>query len=139
MSKRRVLYNGVEVVEGWPERIEEAQAVLTVSIDGVELLRMRYGDESDDWGADKHPCRDCAVIKGQLHVPSCEVEQCPGCGEQAIGCDCDRTSGPDRVRKRARKVRPFSRHEQAIVVARRLFTWRHIGFAANGDASFEVD
>jgi hypothetical protein len=29
MSKRRVVYNGVEMVEGWPERIEEAQTILT--------------------------------------------------------------------------------------------------------------
>ncbi|HZN41057.1 MAG TPA: hypothetical protein VFD82_19780 [Planctomycetota bacterium] len=139
MSKRRVVHNGVEVVEGWPERIEEAQTVLTVSIAGIDLPRIPYGDESEDWGAHKHPCRDCAVLKGQLHVPSCDVEQCPACGGQAIGCDCDRGIGQDQARKRARQVRPFSKHEQSIVGARRLFTWRHVGFAANGDATFEVE
>lgn len=89
MSKRRVVYNGVEMVDGWPERIQEAQAIPTLSIAGIGHPRIRYGDESDDWGADRQPCNDCRVLKGQLHVPSCDVEQCPVCGGQAIGCDCE--------------------------------------------------
>jgi|SRR5688572_27160344 len=139
MSKRRVVYNGVEMVEGWPERIEEAQTILTVSIAGVEHPRIRYGNESDDWGADRQPCRDCTVLKGQLHVPSCHVEQCPACGGQVIGCECEPGDDEDEDREQARQVRPFSKHEQSVIVARRLFTWRHTGFATNGDAIFEVD
>jgi hypothetical protein len=77
------------MVEGWPERIQEAQRILHYSIGGVLYPRVRYGDEADDWDADRVPCHDCAVIKGQLHVPSCDVEQCPACGGQAIGCDCE--------------------------------------------------
>ena len=87
---KRVVYNGVEMIEGWPERIEEAQRVLEYFIEGVAYSRVRYGDESTDWDAGRIPCHDCRVVKGQLHVPSCDVEQCPACGEQAIGCDCPR-------------------------------------------------
>ena len=83
-----VNYNGVRVVAGWPERIEEAQTIPTVSIGGREYPRIRYGDESDDWGADRQPCHDCAAIKGQFHVISCDVERCPSCGGQAITCEC---------------------------------------------------
>ena len=85
---KRVVYNGIEMAEGWPERIQEAQGILHYSIDGVERARIPYGNEADDYGADSGPCRDCAVLKGQLHVPGCDVERCPACDDQAIGCDC---------------------------------------------------
>jgi hypothetical protein len=83
-----VIYNGVRVVAGWPERIEEAQTIPTISICGAVYPRIRYGDEPGDWGADRQGCRDCGVIKRQFHVPSCDVECCPRCGGQAITCDC---------------------------------------------------
>ena len=86
---KRVVYNGVEMIEGWPDRIEEAQKLFEYSIGGVLYSRVPYGAEKDDWNADRVPCHDCRVVKGQLHVPSCDVEQCPACGGQAIGCDCE--------------------------------------------------
>ena len=88
MSKQRVVYNGVEMAEGWPERIQDAQEIVEYSSGGVIYPRVRYGDETDDWGADRGPCSDCGVIKGQFHVPWCDVEQCSACGGQVIGCDC---------------------------------------------------
>jgi len=88
MAEKTVTYNGVEVVEGWPERIAEGQTVTTYSIGGKEYPRIRYGDEAADWGAKTHPCHDCAVVKGQLHVLGCDVERCPVCKGQVITCDC---------------------------------------------------
>ena len=35
-----------------------------------------------------HPCPDCAVAPGERHVPGCDVERCPACGWQRIGCQC---------------------------------------------------
>lgn len=62
MPEKFVIYNGLEVIEGWPEKMAEAQLLTTYRIGGEEYQRIRYGEEVEDWGADRHPCRDCAAI-----------------------------------------------------------------------------
>jgi hypothetical protein len=88
-TEPKIVFRGVSVIEGWPERIREAQTITTCIIAGREVPRVRYGEESDDWGADSRPCHDCAVIKGEFHVEGCDVERCAGCGGQRFGCDCE--------------------------------------------------
>ena len=88
MPHEYVIHNGVRVVKGWPEKIEDAQKIMTVGIGGKEVPRVRYGEEVEDWGANDHPCHDCAVVKGQFHVPGCDGERCPVCKGQLISCDC---------------------------------------------------
>ena len=83
------LYLGRRVAKGWPARIEAAQTETSYVIGGATYPRVRYGDESSDWHADQVPCHDCAVVKGQYHVPSCDVEECPVCGGQVLSCDCE--------------------------------------------------
>ena len=68
----------------WREKIRTSQEITHYLIDGRTLPRSRYGSESSDWHADEVPCHDCAVVKGQFHVPHCDVEECPQCGGQAI-------------------------------------------------------
>ncbi len=76
------------MIEGWLERIREAQKHRTDTVCGAQYPRVPYGSEADDWGADDHACHDCAVIKRQLHVVGCDGEECPVCGGQALTCDC---------------------------------------------------
>ena len=88
MSNDRIIFRGVQVSRGWPERLREAQLEITCRPNGVETPRIWYGGEPD-WAHDR-PCRDCAAIKGEYHVPGCDVERCPACGGQLwFGCACE--------------------------------------------------
>lgn len=85
---RMVFYRDVEMSADWPAAIRAAQGVLHYTIDGRRYRRVRYGKERPSWHADQRACHDCAVIEGELHVPGCDVEQCPACRGQAISCAC---------------------------------------------------
>lgn len=73
----------------WQENIALAQQVSVYEIDGQAYQRLPYG-QGDWWehGAPAPLCHDCAVIPGQLHVPGCDMEECPKCHGQAISCGC---------------------------------------------------
>lgn len=88
-EESRIVYRGMRMLASWPDRIREAQLETTCRPNGVEMERVRYGSERDDWGADRGPCHDCGAIKGEFHVPGCDVERCPVCDGQIGGCNCD--------------------------------------------------
>jgi hypothetical protein len=83
----QVFYNDTWMDPSWPARIEAAQSITTYRINGTVYPRIRYGAERDQWP--DGPCHDCGVLKGQYHVELvCDVEECPVCGYQVMGCSC---------------------------------------------------
>lgn len=86
------------------DEFEQSQQVKTVKLNGRLYRRIRYGNEKwvDENGnpylddktgqpidIEKIPCHDCFAIRGQLHCFGCDMEQCPRCKGQALGCDCE--------------------------------------------------
>jgi hypothetical protein len=88
-----VVYNGYEMHKSNPMDIVDAQRILHFGIRGQKFDRIKYGDKPG-WGTDNPdyaeiPCHDCGVVKGQYHADRCDVERCPRCHNQLLGCGCN--------------------------------------------------
>lgn len=84
---KEILRNGVSMTPDWAANLDAAQKIKTVAVHGKRLRRVPWDNKSS-----KHlptnPCGDCAALPGELHVPGCDVEQCPACDGQLISCGC---------------------------------------------------
>jgi hypothetical protein len=53
--------------------------------DGETLPQIPFEPFDDDRAA---RCHDCNVVAGGMHHPGCDMERCPRCQGQLIGCGC---------------------------------------------------
>ena len=81
-----VYYNGTEVHRSIPLDILKFQKYNGLHIGGVFYSRIPYGKEKFEWLS--NPCHDCGCLKGQYHLEFCDVEECPSCQGQFLGCEC---------------------------------------------------
>lgn len=60
-------------------------------LDGSSLPSIPYLGKDDDhrgeWPENER-CHDCGCLPGKFHHPGCDMEICPCCKQQAIGCGC---------------------------------------------------
>jgi hypothetical protein len=78
-------FRGQKAASFWPEKLKQSQSITHYV---ARIPRIRYGDEDEGGSYAAEPCNDCFAVKGEFHVPSCDVERCPACGDQAISCGC---------------------------------------------------
>ena len=50
--------------------------------DGTVMAPVRFSHDATE------RCHDCNVMPGAVHHPGCDMERCPRCGGQLIGCGC---------------------------------------------------
>lgn len=91
----------------WLKDYWEAQREKTVVMTGRRYRRVRFGQElrhlkrspvfrqqidkefEMSWReVINKPCHDCSVVEGELHLDGCDVEVCPRCAGQYLGCEC---------------------------------------------------
>lgn len=68
---------------------QEMKIAKTCLIEKFSITRLKYGqgDEVKYITKESHPtCHDCNVEWGGYHHFGCDMENCPICGEQLIGC-----------------------------------------------------
>ena len=57
--------------------------------DGTKMPSIPYEDEEQAWGeVEGRECPDCGTPHGGFHHPGCDMERCPRCNGQLIGCGC---------------------------------------------------
>lgn len=62
-----------------------ACTVETFDINGGTYQRIPF---RIDWDENIRVCNDCGTVYGHLHHPRCDLEECPRCHQQLIGCGC---------------------------------------------------
>ena len=100
MSKGNQLidFRGTQVTPGWLEKLLDNQRWGTLlhsrhrkKGEGREVQRICFGEERYDKAEVPSTviiCHDCQAKVGEYHVLGCDVEQCPNCRHQLMGCTC---------------------------------------------------
>lgn len=83
MFPQRSQEEEARIEEACERQRADAQNIKLYTIDGTPCARVPFGQE-EGWEAGENSCSDCFVSLGQLHVPGCDIEECPKSHGQAI-------------------------------------------------------
>jgi hypothetical protein len=99
-----VTYHGEQVYRELPAEIIAAQSDTAIELHGKTFNRTRYSDEIL-WHSGLNPfCGDCSVSPGQIHLESCDIEECPRCFGQLLSCGCVWGEGPVEAHLQTREA-----------------------------------
>lgn len=95
-----VVYNNMLVSKELKDETIREQSRRFILVNGKDLERLAYGDESGASASERinFPCHDCLVVKGQLHLFGCDMEECPHCATQLISCECTKVYAYEDVK-----------------------------------------
>lgn len=78
------------------EYFSRGRKLLSITVNGIPLDRVRFGEDGDDWAKTFDFCPECGAQPGMVHVPPCDIESCPNCKGQLLSCSCHvATLGPE--------------------------------------------
>ena len=77
---------------------KHSQLVNVFRIGGQIYNRVACGYEVGEWHGIDDECSNCGVPTGFLHLLPCDLEQCPRCHGQALGCSCGYEQRPDQFK-----------------------------------------
>lgn len=76
----------------YEERLDQIQVDIdtggrdTFSADDLRAERNVFEAQADPIAYDTRDCPEYGVNMGDLHSPGCDIEECPICGDQLLGC-----------------------------------------------------
>jgi len=71
-----------------PDCGQEMHTADTCTKTQIVLAGQTYERSREHFGEPSGRCLDCGIKHGGVHHLGCDVERCPKCGLQLIGCDC---------------------------------------------------
>jgi len=95
-----------------PDCEQEMQQADSCNYNAIIINGVEYERSREHFGEPNGRCHDCGIKHGETHHFGCDVERCPKCGLQLIGCYCLPNNiailvkRPSSPRRRFRIIKP---------------------------------
>lgn len=87
--KKEMIDNDIKSCEGNAKvRFPDGKELPSVPYDVNKVNEVLESHGYAPINPETHRCHDCGVAHSGFHHPGCDMERCPRCGGQLIGCGC---------------------------------------------------